>query len=438
MKGKINTLSATETLLDACLKLLAVEHCDHESRKAVLAQLPPEFTAYELLSICKTKFAPSSSKTVHTTPTRSPNPTGATPENTHRSLSDSLLSLGRDSSNAWVGTQPPVAATPVNLTPESNYRAPHDLHKTFNVVWLYEQHLFSDGNWRLVIDESIRLLKASGRLIIRSHDSSFGTLWWLKSVLARMPSIHADLELQDRLSDGSTITVFAVQRKRIEVYSDPSWTFGILSNGKREDRVSALIESIESIKGTRNVEYIIAGPPLAMSPAIKDQIRYIQQPKGPLARIGEKKFLILQSAANCNVAVFHDRYILNKNFFAGFDEFGYDFDFLTVTQQYEDGGHFPGYPGFSERTKIWQPSHYDIRNATLFPGHYLNGGLMILKKYLSTLVSFNRLLLHNEAEDVELSFQLADNGLVPRINVFSSATTVGVSSLYTSSFVPKS
>jgi hypothetical protein len=72
---------------------------------------------------------------------------------------------------------------------------------------------------------------------------------------------------------------------------------------------------------------------------------------------------------------------------------------------------------------------------TLHNGHFINGGLIILKRHVAEVLNFNSLLLHNEAEDVELSFMLRSHGIVPRINPHSSAVAIGIPDSYTGTFL---
>jgi len=58
-----------------------------------------------------------------------------------------------------------------------------------------------------------------------------------------------------------------------------------------------------------------------------------------------------------------------------------------------------------------------------------------LKKSNFVIPIFNELLLHNEAEDVELGFYLSENGIIPRYNGFSSARTINIPENYTSTFI---
>ncbi|MCL9657981.1 hypothetical protein L2088_25025 [Pseudomonas protegens] len=341
--------------------------------------------------------------------------------------------------SVWLGnSHSPINSTNLNLENSKNMRANQIHHGQYDVVWIYSKSIFDylEG-WKIILDEAIRLCAEHSKIIVRSLDNSYGTLFELKSLLFRNQCIDVSLDLQFSVHDNFTVSVFSITRKELVKYQDKSWSVGILSNGKKEDIVKDLINSI-LISNKKNipVEFIIAGPKLTHIENHNANIRYVSTNiKDELARIADKKNKIIESANNCNIAIFHDRYIVAENFFDGFEKFGYDFDFLTVSQYYEDDSEFPSYLTFEKKEKRWQtPLH--IENHDKSPsGAFLNGGLIILKKHLSTRPIFNDLLLHNEAEDVEAAFNLTELGVVPRFNGYSKVTTVGIPLNYTSTFL---
>lgn len=347
---------------------------------------------------------------------------------------DQLLSISMEKKSIWFGLSAPIKVDFFDFGMRDNFRASSDMHGKYDVVWLYEVPVFNFGYWKLLVDEAIRLLKGNGYLIVRAADNSDGTIWELKSMLGRMFTIECDLVLQKRLADGSVVMVFSISRKYAYAYCDKRWTIAVLTDGRRGDNVISLVNRIEKIRGDIVVEYIVAGPRIPLLDHLG--VVYVNHHyDDDLPRISEKKRLILSGARYSNVAIFHDRYIIDDNFFKGFDEFGYDFEFVTVHQEYENGELFPAYAGLPERKMRWQRPMYDANFKTLFDGHFVNGGLMIFKRHVTDHVNFNGMLLHNEAEDVELTYIMQDFGIVPRINLFSKAITVGVTPRHTETFI---
>lgn len=350
-----------------------------------------------------------------------------------RPIWEELLEYGFGKQNIWLGRVCPFKADLFDYGRMVNARAESGLHGTFDVVWMYERPTFEFPGWKLLLDEAIRLLKQSGTLVIRTVDSGTGTLWELKSILGRMVTVDVTLLRQSKLKDGSVVSAYHIHRKFFEAYQNQNWTVGILTNGQKEDNVVQLMERFMQLRGKREVEFLIAGPHLKSKPPT--MVRYVTIPHADsLPRISEKKQKLLEAATHANVALFHDRYVINNDFFVGFDKFGYDFDFISIAQNYEGGEVFPGYAGLKDRSMRWQPPMFDPHYNTLFDGHFINGGLMIFKNHLKDAVNFNPLLLHNEAEDVEMSFILKDHGVMPRMNSYASATTVGLQPSYTGTF----
>lgn len=337
----------------------------------------------------------------------------------------------------WLGSKPVQIAESIDLVAATNWRAPQVMHGRFDRVWLFEKELFSHGpSWPLLVDECLRFLGARGYFIVRTLDCEHGTLFELKSMLARHPGVITELSFQSQLPGGESITVVNVQRKNLEAYVDDGWTIGILSNGKKSINVNSLVDKLVQLAGERQLQIVIAGPekPI-LPPHVKGSAEeWCDRHSDNLPRIGEKKNWIIRQSCNANVAIFHDRYQVDDNFFTGFREFGLDFDYVSISQRYESGTYYPSYVGFPLRKMRWQTPVFDPSYRILHDGHFINGGLIILKRHVANVVNFNALLLHNEAEDVELSFILRSYGIVPRMNPHSSAVAIGVPDSYTATF----
>jgi len=72
----------------------------------------------------------------------------------------------------------------------------------------------------------------------------------------------------------------------------------------------------------------------------------------------------------------------------------------------------------------------------LLPTQYINGGLIIAKTKTLRDVPFNELVFWQQAEDVELAHAFRSLSIPPRINVHSSAVTMGITPDYTKAIVP--
>lgn len=349
-----------------------------------------------------------------------------------------LLELAKKKSNhAWIGTRPPFNFEGIDLLNSTNYRVSASLHQNFEVVWFYEHCLnnLKTSGWKIVLDEAIRLLDENGLLVIRSAESENLTTPMIKNYIGRHVAIDAfvEYEVQDK-TDNIWTFVFRIHRRHIEFYKDKRWTFAVLTNGEKVNNVIQFLQSIRKFDVDENYEIIISGPPNESYE--KYNVLYLdisQFRDHKYAEISRKKNLICDMAKNPNIMIIHDRFSLDDGFFSGFEQFGYDFDFLTIKQYYESGTEFPSYCAMKNSLHWESPIKVDNYNQ-LYEGQYLNGGLLIFKTHILRRLKFNGLLMWNQMEDAEISRYAIDNSIVPRINFLSSATTIGIDESYTSTF----
>lgn len=333
----------------------------------------------------------------------------------------------------WIGRKPPYDMVAVNLLNSSNFRVSNCHHHNYDIVWFYETLLDDVGKlgWKIVLDELIRLLKEHGNLIIRIHDNMIPSLAMLKMFLGRHTGLETKIafERQD-MESGLWTIVFDIKRMDIEKYSAKDWTFAILTGGKKVDNVEKFLKSIRKYEGRNRSEIIIVGPENERYDVYN--VRYIdvtQFRDDQYAEISKKKNVIIDSATNSNLMIVHDRYELGGNFFCGFEKYGYDFDFATVTQFTLDGELYPGYAANNEYMRFFGQIHVTNLNH-LYDNQYLNGGLIILKTHTAKKIKFNDMLMWNQMEDVELSHVLMENGIIPRVNFISDAIVLEVAPGY--------
>lgn len=330
-----------------------------------------------------------------------------------------------DKKNCWIGIQPPYDMQAIDIYSSTNCRLSASLHQQFDVVWLYEQLLDDYGalSWKIVMDETIRLIKNSGWMIVRTRISGVVTPMHIKGYLGRHIGVNVFLE-QEKKDDTTEICcmIFKVERKEIEKYCDCNWTFGILTTGKKKENVVKFLKSIRT-QEIHKSEIIIAGPYDELYD--KYNVKYLDCSmfREELAEISRKKNAIADMAMNANLMIVHDRFSLGDDFFIGFEKYGYDFDFLTVTQMSESGEEFPSIAvhimnenyGVQVITQKWD---------SLCDGTYINGGLMIFKTHILRQIRFNDMLCWEQKEDVELSNRFIANNIIPRINFLSSANVL--------------
>lgn len=338
----------------------------------------------------------------------------------------------------WAGSKMPFSMHSIDILCSNNFRLSSSLHHQFETVWFYEELFDSTGrySWKIVLDELIRLFKGEGKLVIRMRENETPSLFQVKNFLGRHLGIDCTMEYEscDEVNNIWT-TVYSIKRKDIEKYDSEKWSFIMLTLGDKVDAVIKFIKSVRENEQKNYSEIIIAGPKNE-SYNVYD-VKYIDWTPFVDAKYPEickKKNAAIELATNENTMIVHDRYILGENFFKGFKDYGYDFDFVTVKQYTLDGLEYPSYA--ATRKKLRLCGQVMVNNSQkLYDTSYLNGGLIIAKTHMLKSIPFNNMMLWSQMEDAELSKVFIDNSLVPRINFLSKTITLVLKEGYLASWV---
>lgn len=204
------------------------------------------------------------------------------------------------------------------------------------------------------------------------------------------------------------------------------WTFGIITNGKRDEWVRQIIASIRNQK-IPQYEIIICG---TFNKKLEKDIVYIPfNQKDDKGWITKKKNLIVEMAKFENICMLHDRIILKENWYAGMKKWGNCFENLGCKQLFEGW-----------RVNDWIASHYFIRNKNnekfsfesyvdyrdWYSSVWFLGQLNIFKKNLivKNNLWWNENLFYGQREDFDFSYKLFQKGFIPRFNIFSEVETL--------------
>jgi|688.fasta_scaffold04128_12 hypothetical protein len=341
-----------------------------------------------------------------------------------------------DKPQVWLGKSSWPNLTSLNLWEQPNLRAPAAHHGRYCTVWVYDVNLgqIDSRQIDLVLDEILRLLTQRGRIVFRFRETKHFSIFQLKHFIGRRYGIRAKVESEFRIGKEWCV-VLEIAREDWDRYQQRGWTFGILTQGVRLDNLRAFFDSIRSQPGGEEAEIIVCGPRLAAFE--KYRLRYLDvEVREDFAEICKKKNHIALAASHPNLCLVHDRYRLEPGFFAGFEKYGYDFDYLTVAQRYETGEHFPDYCALSQPELTWNTS-LDCEDINyVLPRQYINGGVMIVKTLTLRELPLNELIFWNQAEDVELGKTYRDHSLPPRCNPYSSMVTLGIDAAYTRKILP--
>lgn len=187
-----------------------------------------------------------------------------------------------------------------------------------------------------------------------------------------------------------------------------SWSFGICSNGSRNEFVVRMVEAICALN-IPHYEIIVCGP--APSENLPKQVRVIDD--SPIYVEGEKRIPISRKknriAAHAkynNMMILHDRYILPNDWYVKMKEWGNYFDMMTYAVR-----------DLSEPTKrigdwMYSDLYHFVNNysESVYPAYgkfdentYINGGMFVMKKHLYDKYPLPDCLHWAEREDIFLS-----------------------------------
>lgn len=197
-----------------------------------------------------------------------------------------------------------------------------------------------------------------------------------------------------------------------------SWTFGLVSDGRKNKRILNTIEKIASFN-IPNYEILICGP--SPSNLLPKKVKVLSDHDlffDDRVPISKKKNRIVQHAKFNNLVLFHDRILFPDNWYNKIKEYGNYFDGLCIKILDENTK--------SMRVQDWICTSLDkmafsksnSQNTQLaydewVPNWNINGGFMIIKKHLFDRVKLNPFLHWGEAEDGDLCRGLDRDGFSP-------------------------
>lgn len=195
-----------------------------------------------------------------------------------------------------------------------------------------------------------------------------------------------------------------------------SWSFGIVSNGQKNDRVINIINQIEQFS-IPNFEIIICGPPPSVN--LPEFVKIVED--GDLyfdirIPISKKKNRIIENAKYNNLILLHDRFSFPLDWYQNMCLHGNYFDCLSIkildedTQMHRIQDWMGTSLDYYDFLKI-NPKSYKLNYNQWIPNWNVNGGFMIIKKHLIERVKLNPFLNWSECEDGDLCRRLDADGL---------------------------
>lgn len=273
----------------------------------------------------------------------------------------------------------------------------------------------------ILLKESFFILKPKGYLVINyqpSEEINFISLeellWWLfkgnYNIILHSESVTNHLVIQKKNS------VFA------KGDSIDKWSFGIVTNGDRDDWIELIIESIKK-QGIPQYEIIFCGK---YKNRPEKNIIYIPfNERADRGWITKKKNLIVEKAKYENLCIIHDRLVLNSNWYRGMKKYGNAFELLGCIQRQKNGEQAGdwltwGGPLYSfYKIAGLEYTNWDFNT-------YLSGQLVIIKKSIYKKVLWDETTFwipktqRDLVADGDFSFRARDIGNLIRFNHYSS------------------
>ena len=320
----------------------------------------------------------------------------------------------------WAGVNPPLPwfiSTNQILDNEKDHRLPNHFHQTFEIVYLLEINLGDYKNWPLIIDESLRLLSPGGLLFLRMTDTPLLSIYELKNFLNSWGNLSVYFD--NSFLDGSRILGFKnlmTIKRQCEL---KTFSFGVITNGNKLENLKSFIDCVLNIITDKNeqIEIIVCGPN-NIENEIKNHcstIKFINEPDTfkSLGWITKKKNMIVEASEYENLIIAHDRYIFPNDFIKNLKIFGNDYSVLVCKQELENKTRIPDWVTIGSEWGWTTPGILEYGDWSNYT--FINGGIIIAKRNVLKKSPWNELLFWNQAEDVELTRTLKQNGFVPRL-----------------------
>lgn len=305
-----------------------------------------------------------------------------------------------------------------------NFYSLKEVAKPESLDFVYSKDLINGTKfYRVLIKEWFYACKIKGKIIIEMQDNeilSFKDLINEIKILIGDKSKLIEKEYDDYTREG-VMVIEKIKPVLNKADSIGKWTFGILTNGKRDDVVDKTIKSIIDLK-ISHYEILICG-------------EYSNKPRYKIRNLGfnteipwitKKKNFICEEAKYENIVVMHDRYIFDKNWYEGMKKYGNYFEILSCVIKDGNGKRTDDWVTFGSNLndKVPYGNQGWLEYRDWDKNGYIDGGFYILKKDVWRKVKWDNSLMWNQGEDIALARDFYNAGFVARFNPFSSCVTI--------------
>lgn len=269
----------------------------------------------------------------------------------------------------------------------------------------------------ILLKEWFFILKPGGYLLLSFHEQSGLTEVFIEKLLFWLWKGNYTTVESYKKNNKCWITI---QKRHTIFAQDDSikkWSFGIVTNGERDDWIEKIINSIR-IQKIPQYEIIICGK--SKNRNDKD-IKYIPfNERSEKGWITKKKNLICEQAIYENLCIMHDRLVLADDWYKGMMKYGNAFELLGCKQIENATGEHAG-----DWLTLGGPAGTEYKISRLEYDDwdfyiYLSGQLTIIKKKVWKDILWDESRYWNDAEDSDISFRARDRGYLIRFNPYST------------------
>lgn len=271
----------------------------------------------------------------------------------------------------------------------------------------------------ILLKEAFFILKPEGYLVIDykitneiNFQSMENLLWWLFKGNYNI--------VQHTQKNKNCLVVWKKKAMFIPNDSIDKWTFGIVTNGQRNDWVELIINSIKKQK-IPNYEIIICGK--YKNRPEKNFVYINFNERAEKGWITKKKNLIAEKAKYENLCIIHDRIIFDSGWFKGMKKYGNAFEILGCIQKEKNGARAGDWMTFGGPiNQLYKIASLDYTDWDYYT--YLSGQLIIMKKSMLEKVLWDETRYWVNLEDVDFSLRARDAGFISRFNSYSPCNTL--------------
>lgn len=290
-------------------------------------------------------------------------------------------------------------------------------------------YLYSNGTineskyFRILLYEWFIVVKKDGYICLEFEDNEILNSETLKKEISLLNIYRGRHRIVHDGCSGrpKTLVIQKTESCRRDENELLSWTFGIVTNGKRKDFIMKSIDSIRALN-IPNYEIILCG---TFDGELGDDTRYIPfSEKDDRGWITRKKNIICENASYENIVVIHDRINFPMDWHIGIKRWGNYFDVMSC---------YIYYPSVNTLKLNWDTMGFystpeklnrlDSLSASLDPTDWdrhaiIGGPIIILKKTIWQQAKWDESLYWGDFEDIELSHRQSKKGVLLRFNPY--------------------